>query len=153
MNPEGIGAAVLRREDPRFLTGRGRFVTDLSLPGMLACHVVRSPHAHAVVRAIRIERAVARAGVVAVFTGADMEADGVGPMRCVWAIRAADGTPMAEPPRWALARGRVRHVGEAIAVVIAETAAIAADAAADVDVEYEPPAAAIGASEALDERA
>ena len=77
-------------------------------------------------------------GVVAVFTGADMAADGIGPMRPLWIIRSRDGSPMAEPPRFALARDKVRHVGEPVAAVIAETPAQAADAAERVAVDYEP---------------
>jgi aerobic carbon-monoxide dehydrogenase large subunit len=98
---------------------------------------VRSPHAHAGIRSIDISLARAAAGVVAVFGGADMERDGVGPMRALWAIRSASGEPMAEPPRWALARDRVRHVGEPVALVIAESHAQALDAADLVRVDYE----------------
>jgi aerobic carbon-monoxide dehydrogenase large subunit len=98
---------------------------------------VRSPHAHAAIRTIDLSRARSAAGVVAVFTGADMETDRVGPMRALWAIKSADGKPMAEPPRWALARGRVRHVGEPVAIVIAQSRAQSLDAAELVDVDYE----------------
>src|SRR6185369_14025351 len=115
--------------DPRLLRGRGRFVDDLTFPGMLHAQIMRSPHAHARVRAIRTEAARALPGVVAVFTGADMAADGLGPIRPIWEVRSPDGRPMAEPPRWALARGAVRHVGEAVALVVAETRHTAADAA------------------------
>ena len=84
--------------------------------------LVRSPHAHARIRTDRRRGRQRRSpGVVAVLTGADMAADKVGPMAPLWAIKSADGKPMAEPPRWALARGTVRHVGEAVAAVIAET--------------------------------
>jgi carbon-monoxide dehydrogenase large subunit len=76
-NPEGIGAPVRRREDPRFLTGRGRFVGNLSVPGELHCHIVRALHAHARIRAIRADGAGTCPGVVAVLTGKDMAADGV----------------------------------------------------------------------------
>jgi len=150
---EGIGAAILRREDPRFLAGRGRYVDDLAVPGALHCALVRSPHAHARLGAVDPRRAADAPGVVAVFTGADMAADGVGPMRSLWAIRSADGRPMAEPPRWALARERVRHVGEAVAVVIAETPAAAADAADLVAVDYEPLPAVVASRQALAEGA
>ena len=107
--------------------------------------IVRSPHAHATVRNIASARAVAARGVVAVFSGADMAADRVGPMRALWAIRGADGEPMAEPPRWALARERVRHVGEPVAVVIAETREQALDAAELLDIDYAPLPAVIDA--------
>ena len=100
MSAEGIGARVLRIEDPRFLVGRGQFVADLAFEGGLHCAFVRSPHAHARVRAVEPGAAARADGVAAVLTGADMAADAVGPMRCLWPIRSADGRPMAEPPRW-----------------------------------------------------
>ena len=110
-----------RVEDARLLRGGGRFVADIVIPGELHCAIVRSPHAHAIIRKIDAARAAAAPGVVAIFSGADMAADHVGPMRALWAIRSADGKPMAEPPRWALGRERVRHVGEPVAIVIGET--------------------------------
>jgi len=146
---EGIGAAVRRREDPRFLTGRGRFVANLTVPGELACHIVRSPHAHARIVALDTAAAAGRSGVVAVLTGRDMAADEVGPLRCFWAIRAPNGPPMAEPPRWALARDTVRHVGEPVAVVIAESVAAATDAAEHVAIDYEPLGAVGSARDAI----
>ncbi|MBL8378889.1 MAG: xanthine dehydrogenase family protein molybdopterin-binding subunit [Burkholderiales bacterium] len=135
-HPEGIGASVLRREDRRFLTGRGQFVADMLLEGQLFCAFVRSPHAHARVGGIDVGAAIAMPGVVAVFTGADMAADRVGPMIPLWQIPGADGRRMNEPPRWALSRGTVRHVGEAVAIVIAATRHQALDAAEAVAVEY-----------------
>jgi len=143
---DGIGARVLRKEDRRFLTGRGEFVADLAIPGALHAVLVRSPHAHARVRSID---ATSATGAVAVLTGADMAADGVGPMRSIWTIRSKDGRPMAEPPRWALARGRVRHVGEPVALVVADTRGAAMDAAERVAVDYEPLPAVIAARDAL----
>jgi carbon-monoxide dehydrogenase large subunit len=137
-NYQGIGAPLRRVEDRRFLIGRGRFVADIELPGALACALVRSPHAHARIGAIDAAAAAAAPGVVAVFTGADMAADGMAPMRPLWAIRSRDGSPMAEPARFALARDTVRHVGEPVAAVIAETATQAADAAEAVAVDYAP---------------
>jgi aerobic carbon-monoxide dehydrogenase large subunit len=122
-----IGKAVLRVEDRRFLTGNGRFIDDLSLPGALHCAFVRSPHAHARILDIRF------AAQMLVLTGKDMARDGVRPMRCGWALPG-----MAEPPRWALARDTVRHVGEPVAAVFAETRALAEDAAEAVEVDYEP---------------
>ena len=146
---EGIGAPVPRKEDARFLTGRGRFVADIVFPGELHCAFVRSPHAHA--RLGRIDMAAARRmpGVVAIFTGADLEADAVGPMRSLWPLKMADGRMMAEPPRWALARGTVRHVGEAVAAVIAESREAAGDAAECVEIDYAPLAAVTSARDAL----
>src|SRR6185503_2643838 len=122
-----IGKPVLRVEDPKFLSGEGRFIEDLSLPGELHCAVVRSPHPHAGIRSI-----VFPAGVTG-FSGEDMARDGVKPMRCGWALAG-----MAEPARYALARGTVRHVGEPVAAVFAETRAAAEDAAERVEVDYAP---------------
>jgi carbon-monoxide dehydrogenase large subunit len=138
---EGIGASVRRKEDFRFLTGRGRFVADLSFPGELHCVVARSPHAHACIRRIDTQTATAMPGVAAVLTGADMAADGIAPLRCLWLVRSEDGQPMAEPPRYALAREIVRHVGEPVAVVVAESAVAARDAAERVAVDYDSLAA------------
>ena len=138
MHPEGIGAAVLRREDRRFLIGRGQFVSDIVIEGELHCAFVRSPHAHATIRAIDSAAAGAAPGVVAVYTGADMATDQVGPMTPLWQIPGVDGKPMNEPPRWALSRGTVRHVGEAVAMVVAATRHQAQDAAELVEVDWEP---------------
>ncbi len=137
----GIGAPLRRVEDRRFLAGRGRFVADIKLPGALACVLVRSPHAHAAIRAIDVSAAVSSPGVVAVLSGADMAADGIARMRPLWIIRSRDGSSMAEPPRFALARERVRHVGEPVAAVIAGSRELAADAAERVVVDYAPLAA------------
>ena len=147
---QGIGASVLRKEDVRFLTGRGRFVGDITIPGALHCQIVRSPHAHARIRAIDTADAIAAPGVVAVFTGDDMAADGLRAMQGFWEIRSKDGSTMAEPPRWALARGTARHVGEPVAAVIAETPAQAADGAERVVVDYEPIAAVAVSRDALE---
>ena len=119
-----IGQPVRRVEDERFLTGCGRFIDDLALPGMLHCAIVRSPYAHARIKSI--------SSSALVLTGQDMERDGVGPMRAGWQVPG-----MVEPPRWALARGIVRHVGEPVAALFAETQALAEDAAERVVVEYE----------------
>ena len=124
-----IGKPVRRVEDLRFLTGCGRFVDDLEIPGALHCALVRSPHAHARIVQIRSDASF--------LSGKDMAADGIGPMRAGWALPG-----MVEIPRWALAREVVRHVGEPVAVVFADTRAAAEDAAEQVQVEYEslPPA-------------
>ena len=121
-----IGSPVLRVEDLRFLTGSGRFIDDFAFLGMLHCAFVRSPHAHARIRAIHFPKELQ------VLTGRDMEKDGVGPMRAGWQIPG-----MVEPPRWALARETVRHVGEPVAAVFSETRALAEDAAERVEVDYE----------------
>jgi aerobic carbon-monoxide dehydrogenase large subunit len=121
-----IGASVRRVEDARFLTGSGCFIDDLAFPGMLHCVLVRSPYPHARIRGIEFPEELL------VLTGRDMEKDGIGPMRAGWAVPG-----MVEPPRFALARQTVRHVGEPVAAVFAETRALAEDAAERVTVDYE----------------
>jgi len=150
---EGIGAPVRRLEDQKFLRGRACFVADITLPGELHCVLVRSPHAHAHIRRIDTSAAAVGPGVVAVFTGADMKLDKIGPMSPLWAITSADGRPMAEPPRWALARDTVRHVGDPVAAVIAESLLQARDAADLVDIDYEPLPSITDAKTALREGA
>src|SRR5260221_4793946 len=135
-NYQGIGAPLRRVEDKRFLTGRGRFVADIELSGALACALVCSPHAHAAIRRIDASAARAAPGVVAAFTGADMAAEGGAPMRRLGGVRSRDGSPMAEPARFALARETVRHVGEPVAAVVAASLAQAVDAAERVEVDY-----------------
>ena len=132
----------------RLLRGGGCFVADVVIPGELHAAIVRSPHAHAAIRTLEVSRARAAAGVVAVFSGADMAADRIGPMRALWAIKGVDGKPMAEPPRWALARERIRHVGEPVAIVIAQTRDEAVDAAERIEIGYETLPAIVDARKA-----
>ena len=153
MHPEGIGAPVLRREDRRFLTGRGQYVSDIVLEGELHCAFVRSPHAHARFGNIDKAAALAAPGVVAVFTGADMATDQVGTMVPLWQIPGVDGKVMNEPPRWALSRGTVRHVGEAVAVVVGTSRTQAQDAAEKVEVDWEPLPATVDVRDAAKEDA
>ena len=129
-----IGAAVRRVEDERFLTGRGRFVDDLRPPGTVFAHVLRSPHAHA--RIARLDASAARHanGVLLVLTGEDVARERIGSLPCVAFPEVADGYRPTQP---ILASGKVRYVGEAVALVVAETAARAADAAELIDLEYE----------------
>ena len=136
----GIGASVKRREDVRLLTGHGRYADDWNAPGQVHAAFVRSPHAHADVVAIDPAPARAIDGVLGVFTGRDLVADGVGPIPTLLAergggIRSRDGTPFADPPWYPLAIDRVRHVGEPVAVVLAATPAAAQDGAAAVAVQ------------------
>ncbi len=137
MSDTGIGAAVRRKEDARFLTGRGRYVDDINRPGQLHMAIVRSPLAHARISAIDTSAAAGAPGVHAVLTGADFAADGIGGLPCGWGITSKDGSPAVEPPWPSLVADRVRHVGDHVAVVIAETRAQAKAAANLVDVEYE----------------
>src|SRR6266446_2446148 len=141
MTTFGIGASVKRREDQRLLTGEGRFADDFNGPGQAHAAFVRSLHAHADVLAIDAAPAKAVAGVLAVFTGHDLAADGVGGIPTLIAerggnIRSRDGSPFAEPTWLALATDRVRHVGEPIAMVVATTPAQARDGAEAVVVRY-----------------
>ena len=147
-NGSGIGAPVRRKEDRRFLTGKGRYTDDLNRPGQAYAHVVRSPVAHARVTSVDGSAALELDGVVAVLTGAQMAEDGVGGLPCGWQIHSADGTPMAEPPHPPLVVDRVRHVGDPVAVVVAETRAAAREGAERVQVDYDtlPAAASIEAA-------
>lgn len=129
-----------RLEDQRLLTGRGRFTDDLRPTGAAVAYVLRSPHAHADILAIDTAEAAALPGVLAIYTGADVVADGLGAIPCVSRPRSADGQvqPIIEPPHLALAVDRVRFAGDAVAVVIAESLAQAKDAAERIVVDYEP---------------
>ncbi len=142
-----IGSALRRKEDGRFLTGTGRYTDDVVEPRQTHATFVRSPHAHARIRSIDTSRAKAAPGVVAIFTGADLE--GVNGLPCGWLITGTDGKPMNEPPHPVLAKGKVRYVGDGVAIVIAESLAQAKDAAEMVDVDYEILPAAVGSVDAL----
>ena len=144
MSETGIGAALRRKEDGRFIRGKGRYTDDINRPGQLYAHIVRSPEAHARIAGIDASQALDAPGVVAVLTGADMAEDGVGGLPAGWGVNNKDGSPMAEPSHPPLVADRVRHVGDQVAVVIAETKAQAKEGAAAVEVDYEPlPAVAL----------
>jgi carbon-monoxide dehydrogenase large subunit len=132
-----IGAAVKRREDYRFLTGAGTYTDDVKLDNQSAAVFVRSPHAHAKIRGIDTSRARQAPGVLAVFTGDDIANAKIAGLPCGWLITDVNGQPMKEPPHPVLAQGKVRYVGDHVAVVIAETPLQARDAAELVDVDYE----------------
>ena len=153
MAQNGIGAAVRRKEDGRFLTGRGNYTDDINRPGQTYASLVRSPEAHASISGIDTTGAASAPGVVAVFTGTDMAADEIGGLPCGWQIHSKDGSPMVEPPHPPLAVERVRHVGDVVAVVIAETKAAAKAAAALVDVDYESLPSAASLEQAVAEGA
>jgi aerobic carbon-monoxide dehydrogenase large subunit len=149
MSMRMIGDPVRRKEDLRFLTGNGHYTDDINRPGQLYAVFVRSPHAHAELRGIDAKQAKAAPGVVAVYTGADLAASGVGGLPCGWGVKNKDGSPMAEPPHPVLASGRVRHVGDPVAIVIAATKAEAEEAADLVDVDYKELPAVSSAEAAL----
>jgi carbon-monoxide dehydrogenase large subunit len=136
MKTDDRGRSVRRVEDFRFLTSGGRYVEDFALLGQVHAHVLRSAHAHAAIE--RIDTAAARdgGGVLGIFTESDLRADGIGPLPCIAQVSTVD--PMIMPPRYALARGRVRHVGDPVALVVAETRDQARDAAERIAVEYRP---------------
>ena len=133
---EGIGASVRRKEDVRFLSGRGNYTDDINRPGQVHAFIKRADRPHATINGIDTAAAAKAPGVVAVFTGADMAADNVGGLPCGWQIHNKDGSPMAEPPHPVLAIGKVRHVGDPVAVVIAESKQAAKDAAELIIVDY-----------------
>lgn len=139
-----IGQAVKRKEDYRFLTGRGTYTDDLVLPGMVHAAFVRSPYAHARIRAVRVDEALKAPGVLAVLTGADFETEGVRPMPVGWLLPT-----LKIPPRPVVAKEEVNHVGEVVAVVVAETRAQAEDAALLVEVDYEPLPVVVDMEKAL----
>ncbi|HVM79254.1 MAG TPA: xanthine dehydrogenase family protein molybdopterin-binding subunit [Stellaceae bacterium] len=149
MSDGGIGASVRRKEDARFLTGRGTYTDDINRPGQLYVYILRSPHAHAEIGSIDASKAKKAPGVVAVFTGADLAADNVGGLPCGWLVKSKDGSPMIEPPHPVLAQGRVRHVGDPVAAVIAESREQAKDAAEQINVAYKTLPAVIEAVDAI----
>ncbi len=132
-----IGKPVRRREDERFLTGAGQYTDDINLPGQTFAAFVRSPHAHAAIRSIGLDAARKAPGVLAIFTGQDLADAKVGGLPCGWLIHSKDGKPMNEPPHPVLAQGKVRHVGDPVAVVVAQTQWQARDAAELVEVDYD----------------
>ncbi|MFK4511412.1 xanthine dehydrogenase family protein molybdopterin-binding subunit [Bradyrhizobium daqingense] len=137
MGVEGIGARVVRKEDKRFITGKGRYVDDIKLQGMTHAYFIRSPHAHAKVRKIDSSAALNMPGVVAVLTGQQLVDDKVGNLICGWAITSKDGSPMKMGAWPAMAPETVRFVGQAVAVVIADSKNLARDAAEAVVIDYE----------------
>jgi carbon-monoxide dehydrogenase large subunit len=149
MPDTGIGAPVRRKEDARFLTGHGTYTDDINRANQTYAFVLRSPHAHAKIKKIDVAKAAKAPGVLAVFTGADMAADKVGGLPCGWLVHNKDGTPMVEPPHPPLATDKVRHVGDPVAAVIAESRSQARDAAELIEVTYEELPAAITIEDAL----
>jgi carbon-monoxide dehydrogenase large subunit len=150
MGMEGVGARVTRKEDKRFITGLGRFVDDMVVPGMKHAVFVRSPHAHAGITSVDVTRAETMPGVIGVLTGRQLKADGIGNLICGWMIHSKDGTPMKMGAWSPLAVDRVRYVGDAVAVVVADTRAQARDAAEAVDIAYEEKDAVTSAVRALE---
>lgn len=142
-----IGKSVKRREDARFLTGTGRYTDDITLPGQSYGFFLRSPYAHAALKKLDTKAAEAAPGVLGVFTGEHFKA--VGGLPCGWLINSIDGTPMKEPKHPILADGKVRYVGDRVALVVAETLQQAKDAALLIDVDYDELPAVVDVAEAL----
>jgi aerobic carbon-monoxide dehydrogenase large subunit len=149
MGVEGIGARVARKEDKRFITGAGRYTDDLTVPGMKFAAFVRSPHAHAKIKSIDSKAARAMPGVIDVLDGKQMKADGIGNIICGWMIHSRDGSPMKMGAWSPLATENVRYVGDAVAIVVAETRAQARDAAEQVVVSYKELPAVISPADSM----
>jgi aerobic carbon-monoxide dehydrogenase large subunit len=137
MTNQGIGASVKRKEDRRFLLGKGNYTDDITLPNQTYAVFVRSMYAHAKIAKIDLAAAKAAPGVVGILTGEDVAADGLGGLPCGWLIKNKDGSNMVEPPHPALAHGKVRHVGDPVVMVIATSKEAARAAAGLVDVSYD----------------
>jgi carbon-monoxide dehydrogenase large subunit len=153
MSETGIGARVKRKEDQRFLTGKGQYTDDIKLKGQTYAYFVRSPHAHATIKSINTAKAKKMPGVVGVFTGEDVAADKIGGLICGWMIHSKDGSPMKAGPHPILAQGKVRYVGDHVAVVIAETKEQAKAAAAAVSVSYSVLPHVVDAGKAMSSKA
>lgn len=150
MGVEGIGASVARKEDKRFLTGKGRYTDDMSVPGMKYAFFVRSPHAHAKIKSIDISAASAMPGVIGVLEGKQLQADGIGNLICGWMIHSKDGSPMNMGAWRPLAHDTVRYVGDGVAIVVADSLGEARDAAEAVVVDYDVLPAVTEAVKALE---
>jgi len=142
-----IGKPIKRVEDKRFLTGKGRYTDDIILPDMTNAYILRSPYAHANIRSIDTSDASAMDGVVAIFTGEDVK--DIGGVPCGWQVNFKNGDTMKEPPHPLLVRDKVLHVGDAVAIIIAEDGPTARDAADMVHVDYEELPAVVNAAEAV----
>ncbi|RWM30093.1 xanthine dehydrogenase family protein molybdopterin-binding subunit [Mesorhizobium sp.] len=149
MGIEGVGARVARKEDKRFITGGGRYVDDMVVPGMKHAAFVRSPHAHAQIKKIDVKKAQGMPGVVGVLTGKELKADGIGNLICGWMIHSKDGSPMKMGAWSPLAVDKVRYVGDAVVIVIADTKGQARDAAEAVEITYKELKAVVDATKAL----
>jgi aerobic carbon-monoxide dehydrogenase large subunit len=138
MGQFGIGQAVPREEDPRLLRGQGEYIADMSRPNQAYAYVLRSPHACARIRAIDTRAAQQMPGVLAVYTEADLKADGIGTTKVRMPRKRPDGSPLFSSPHPGLARGETHFVGDQVAYVVAESLAAAKDAAERIAVDYEP---------------
>ncbi|AYQ32975.1 xanthine dehydrogenase family protein molybdopterin-binding subunit [Runella sp. SP2] len=147
MSNKFIGKSVKRVEDKRFITGKGRYTDDINLPGMTHAYILRSPYAHARIRSIDTSAAAAMQGVVTIMTGDEVGHYGV---PCGWQVNFKNGETMKEPPHPLLVKDKVRHVGDAVVMVVAESREIAQDAAEAIIVDYEVLPAITDASKAVE---
>ena len=150
MSKFGLSQPVRRVEDKRFITGQGRYTDDINLPGQAYGYLLRSPHAHARILGIDTSTARNAPGVLGVYTVGDLRAANVGDLPCTIPLKNRDGSKRADPPRPALADGMVRHVGDPVAFVVAESLDQARDAAELIGVDYEPLPAAPDMATALE---
>ncbi len=134
----GVGQPVRRKEDDTLVRGKGRYTDDFNLPGQAYAYIVRSTHAHGVIRGINTDAAKAMPGVLGVWTGTDLNAAGYGPFTCGLPLKSRDGSPLLQTNRLPLATDKVRFVGDPMAFVVAETLAQARDAAEAVEADIEP---------------
>ena len=153
MGQFGFGQSVRRKEDVRFITGRGRYTDDINLPGQAAAFVVRSPFAHAAFKIKDAAAAKKAPGVLAVLTGADVKADKLCDIPCKVPLKNRDGSNSAMPPYPILVESEARHVGDAVALIVAETLAQARDAAERLDIDWNQLPAAVDTVGALDAKA
>ena len=149
VNLPNIGVSVKRKEDYRFLTGGGQYTDDITLANQSYAVFVRSPHAHASINSINTDSAKAAPGVIGVLVGTDVAADKINGLPCGWLITSTDGSPMKEPPHPILAQGKVRYVGDHVAMVVAETLEQAKNAAELVEVDYDVLSAVVRVTDAV----
>jgi len=149
MGQFGIGQAVRRVEDVRFITGAGHYVDDASDPRQAYAAFARSPHAHARIRSIALDAARRVPGVLAIYTSAEVKAAKLGSIKCVAPLKNRDGSNYFNPGRPLLAEGKVRHVGDPVALVIAESLSAAKDAVELIEVAYDPLPAVVDPAEAV----
>ncbi|WP_250501590.1 xanthine dehydrogenase family protein molybdopterin-binding subunit [Caballeronia sp. AZ7_KS35] len=145
-----IGAGVKRKEDYRFLTGAGQYTDDVVMPQQSYGVFLRSPHAHAKIARIDMEAALKSPGVIGIFTGKDMAGENVGGLPCGWLIHSTDGSPMHEPPHPVIAHDKVLHVGDQVALVVAESVKEAKDALELIEVDYDELPATVDTASASD---
>jgi carbon-monoxide dehydrogenase large subunit len=149
----GLAQPVRRVEDPRLLKGAGRYTDDIVLPGMLFGVVLRSPHAAAMITRLDTTGAASLPGIAGIYTAADLKTDGLGPLPCAALVENRDGSPQAAPPHPVLAEGAVRHAGDPVAFIVAETIKQARDAAEAIEVDYDTLPSITDLPTAMDEGA